>query len=509
MPLQLEKTHLVHEEYARHAPIWKMVQDVLDGKKAIDAEGETYLPRPAGRTDEEYKAYQTRAVLYNATSRTLEGFLGAIFRKDSTVKLHPKMEYLEDNLDGEGNTIIQFAKKATKEVISKGRYGLMVEFPQATNVVTLADEVNANMQARVIGFCPESIINWHTIQDGSTIKLTHVLIKEKTYTYGHHVFNREPKDRYRLLQLDAQGFYEIIIMEPVEVTDDAGKQRVIIKEKTKIKPLLPGRKRLDFIPFIFAGSDTNTSEVNKAPLADLAELNLAHYRNSADYEEAVHMVGQPTPWISGLDDDFIEENRGNIRIGSREGWLLPEGAEVGLLESKAEKNILQKALEMKEEEMIGLGARLVQNNAARGSESAESVQLRRSGESNSLACIAENISLGILKCLEWASLWMNIKSSDIMFKLNKDFFSNRLTHQDILALVQAWQSRAIPHEVLLDNYRKGEIIPETMDNEEVVDLIETEEPFESFVDVNTGSSDQASGSGGAVQSSPSQNSQSG
>ena len=248
-----------------------------------------------------------------------------------------------------------------------------------------------------------------------------------------------------------------------------------------IKPKLPNGKRLSFIPFMFVGSMSNTPEIDKAPLYDLAVLNLAHYRNSADYEEALFMLGQPTPWITGLSDKFIEDNQGSLRIGSRAGWMLPEGCEVGLLESKAEKNLLQKGMELKEVEMLGLGAKIVQDSSSSGSESTQNVLLRRSSEASQVSSISSNVTAAITQCLVWVAMWMNEDPDDIQFELNRDFFSTRLSHQDVAALVSAWQGGAISHKILLDNFRRGEIVGELVTDEEVRNDIDEEEPALGFV----------------------------
>lgn len=478
MSLTFMSDELEHPDYTENINIWNLITSLLKGKEAVDEAGTTYLPKPLGRTDAEYGSYQKRAVLYNATARTLDGLLGAIFRKDARVDIPDQLEYLKYDTDGEGNTITQFSKKVSIDVISHGRAGLLVDYPTAKGIRNLADERSANLRARIQSYCPQSIVNWSVARDGGILKLTHVMLKEDYAEISTHVFKEKKFTRYRLCELDDQGYYVIRILEPKIVDDpkNRGAKITVYDQIDIIEPTLPNGRRLDFIPFKFIGAVTNTPKPNKSPLYDLAQLNLAHYRNSADYEEALFMLGQPTPYITGLDSDFIEKNQSSLRIGSRACWLLPEGAEVGLLESKSEKNLLQKGMELKEAEMIGLGARLVQDNASRGSESSESVSLRRSGEASQMACIADNVSSAIQQALEWCAVWQNVPEVDIKFSLNKDFFTNRLTHNDITALVSAWQGGAISHKVVLDNLRKGEIIDSLMSDEEVTDDISNEDP---------------------------------
>lgn len=490
MSLTFKSDEIEHPDYVDNIGIWDLITSLLKGKEAIDDGGSTYLPIPLGRTEDEYESYQKRAVLYNATARTLDGLLGAIFRKDARVDIPAQLDYLKLNTDGEGNNITQFSKKVAIDVISHGRGGLLVDYPTASGVMSLADERSANMRARIQFYCPQSIVNWSVARDGGLLKLTNVMLKEEYAERAAHVFKEKKFSRFRLCELDSEGYYVIRILEPKIVDDPKNRGSKIVEytEVDTIEPYLPSGKRLDFIPFKFIGAVTNTPKPNKSPLYDLAQLNLAHYRNSADYEEALFMLGQPTPYITGLDNEFIEKNQSSLRIGSRACWLLPEGSEVGLLESKSEKNLLQKGMELKEAEMIGLGARLVQDNSSRGSESSESVSLRRSGEASQMACIADNISSAIQQALEWCAVWMNVPDVDIRFSLNKDFFTNRLTHNDITALVSAWQGGAISHKVVLDNLRKGEIIDSLMDDDTVLDDISNEDTNlnQVFIDQSEG-----------------------
>lgn len=476
-----------------------MISDVIAGKKAIDARGTTYLPQPTDRSDAEYSAYQVRAVLYNATARTKDGLTGALFRKEVKAEVPEQLEYILENTDGEDNGINQFTKKIADQVIPKGRQGLLVDFPQAKGVQTLADERNANMKARIQSYAPESIVNWRVVKDGGLLKITHVLLKEEDRTPNGHAFKYEKFTRYRLLELSEDGYYFIRILER---TEDPKTKETVYEQVEEIIPRLPNGELLDRIPFFFVGSLDNGAKVNKAPLYDLAQLNLAHYRNSADFEEAIYMIGQPTSYITGLSDDFIDKNKGQLKIGSRITWLLPPESTAGLIESRADKQLIQKAMELKESEMLGLGARIMQDNSSSGSESTESVALRRSGESSQLSCIADNINAAMTAALKLCAKWMGLPDEDIKFSINKEFFSKRLTHQELTSLVAAWQGGAISRTVLFDNLRKGEIIDPIFEDEQIISDIEEEEPNillgGDLDNANTGSNNQPSDSAGEV-----------
>ena len=477
MPVTLQYGSIQHQDYDKFITRWRMIRDVIEGKEAIDSRGTTYLPQPKGYDDTRYLAYQTRAVLYNATSKTLDGYLGQLFRKEAETSLPEGLEYLEGDTDGEGNSLVQFSKKVCRDVISQGRYGILVDYPQAKGVETLEDERKANMKAYLIPYPTESIKNWSTKRVGARTILSSLLLESSELDTGNgHVFGSVAVRQWRLLEIDNTGKYVQRKMRESEQIDSKGNKTRVIVEVETIYPKLPNGEFLTEIPFVFIGSETFTPKPDLPPLYHLAQLNLAHYRNSADFEQAVFMIGQPTPYITGVDDQFIEKNQGSLVFGSGVAWLLPPDCTVGLIESKSEKNLIFKAMDAKEQEMVGLGAKIIQDSTARGSESSESIQLRRSGEASQLSCIADNVSQGIVRAMGWVAMWQGVNPEKVEYQINKDFYAQRLTHQDITALVAAWQGGAITHEILLDNFRKGEVVSELKTNDYILAKLEEEGP---------------------------------
>ncbi len=71
----------VHPDYFENKGKWQRCRDVIDGEETVKERGEDYLPKPAGQTDDDYEAYKTRALFYNATGRTLDAMVGMVFRK--------------------------------------------------------------------------------------------------------------------------------------------------------------------------------------------------------------------------------------------------------------------------------------------------------------------------------------------------------------------------------------------------------------------------------------------
>src|SRR5687768_8647187 len=84
MPVPVNSTHPSYDE---NAEAWQRIRDVLAGDTAIKHAGEKYVPRLDSQTDDEFHAYVERGFFYNATARTVSGYIGMIFRRDPVLLL--------------------------------------------------------------------------------------------------------------------------------------------------------------------------------------------------------------------------------------------------------------------------------------------------------------------------------------------------------------------------------------------------------------------------------------
>lgn len=79
-----------------------------------------------------------------------------------------------------------------------------------------------------------------------------------------------------------------------------------LTEEPKTIPTDYNGKQWDYIPFTFVGAIDNTPVIESAPLLELADLNLAHYIDSADFQESVYFVGQPQFFMENVDTAMYE-----------------------------------------------------------------------------------------------------------------------------------------------------------------------------------------------------------
>lgn len=430
-----------HPEHLAASSLWARMRDCAAGEDAVKARRQEYLPRPGGQSERAYRAYLARAVWYGATERTLNGLAGAIFRHPPVVEAPDALARQLDTIAADGGPFEVLAQSVTREALLTGRAGLLAD---------RAADANGNPYLAL--YPSESILNWESALLHGRQRLTRLVL-------------REDMERCRELLLDTTGQYRVRLWR--RKSRQAGTYEIAQEHR----PTRAGQP-LDFIPFTFVGARGLSPAVEKPPLADLAGMNLAHYRNSADYEQSLFLTGQPTPWIAGR----LEARERPTSIGSGTIWHLPEGCSVGMLEfTGAGLAALRQAMLDKEARMVQLGARLLEA-PKRTAETAEAVRLRGEAEASSLSILAGTVGRGLTRALRHIAWWQGLEPEAVTVRLNRDFVEARLTAPDILALVESWQKGAISRRTLYDNLRDGEVLPPDRDFDEEQRLIETDQP---------------------------------
>lgn len=219
-------------------------------------------------------------------------------------------------------------------------------------------------------------------------------------------------------------------------------------------PMMNG-KRLPYIPFVLIGRNGEAIDPQKPVLLDLVDVNMSHYRGTADYEHALHFTALPTAVVIGHE---LKEGQA-LKIGSSEAWVFTDPqADAKYLEFSGQGlDSIKVSLERKEGMMATLGARILAPEK-RDAEAAETAKIHRAGENSVLGGIALGVGRSLAKAFRWAAEWAGAGSGTVEVKLNTEFFPAGLTAQDLTALVGALQAAAISPQTFYDNMRRGSII---------------------------------------------------
>ncbi len=382
-----------------------------------------YVPRLVGQSSKEYEQYRDRAVYYNITKRTNAALTGAILRKPYSTNIDVDIVQAYGGL-----TFDEFLSQSISDVLIHGRIGILVDYD------------NEIQYPYIVSYPNGKIINWryeHGILSMVVLEETTFIPKEDDpYDYQEVV-------RYRELYLDENGLYAVRLWQE-------GKQNQFDVVEM-FEPTIRG-SRLDYIPFVFANTKTTTPDVEEPTLFNIAEINISHFRTSADIEHCAHFTALPQPWLSG----DLKEETSSLPIGTYEVWQLEEGAKVGYLEFNGNGiKSLQEIAKSKEEAMIALGASLLQGK--KGVESAEALRIRQGSESSTLVQLTTSIESAMQQVLTLFYRWLG-NETEVEFVLNKDFTNIKLSPQELKALMDAYIAGTISQDTFLHNLYEGEIV---------------------------------------------------
>jgi hypothetical protein len=196
-------------------------------------------------------------------------------------------------------------------------------------------------------------------------------------------------------------------------------------------------------------------------------VNIAHYRNNADLEEAGFITGQPTLHLDTGDtspEEFAQQNPNGVQLGSRQG-IVTQGGNVELVQPE-ERTLLTRLKEQKEQEMIGIGARIVQRGAA--NETAEAARINASADASALDQVVNNLSDAMTEALMDVALFWGLPVGEIYYRLNTRFWEEELDSQEMMALIQLGDTGVISRRAQRESIRRGRVlIPEDMNDEDL------------------------------------------
>ena len=425
--------------------------------------------------EEDYKGYIGRAQFFNAGGRTLDGLAGMLNRKPCIVQVPEGMEKYLENVDGKGHSIQQFIDMVCKDVLTTNWGSVLVDMPKSDTVKSQDDFEKQGMYAYMVYYKAEASTKWRWETQGRKQRLKYVILKEPTVVDAVGEFNTEIKNYWRVLQINENGVYEQTLYDDklVEIDD--------VEPKTKMGNFTE-------IPFEFLSTN---SEPEEPLLSDLINVNLSHYRKSADYENGLHWTGVPTPYERGWIPETKYDDKGNeipaepMKLGGTQFLYFPSGTEqVGYLEfSGSGCSQIANAMAEDKESMAILGARIIANQK-KGVEAAETAKIHNAAENSVLASFANNMSQIFSRLLriylEWSTGTV-IEQDKVKVQINTDYDIATMSAQELTALVSLWQSGGIAKSDLFKNLKEGEIL----DNDRSLDEMNAEIDEEQQARMNT------------------------
>lgn len=434
---------------------WRTMRDLVEGEGALKDAGEKYLPRRTGMDTTEYDAYLQRAVLFNATGKTINDLMVSVFRRPPYVELPKMMQgQLEDprNLivTKSGDNIVDLSKELVRELLTVSRYGALLD-------------MNAQGKPYIATYPAETIVNWRV----ENRKLVAVRLLEPKAAEGYYPeAGKTSSYKVRVLALDQDGNYFQAVGDTE--TDHVGDPNTI-PQSDRVYIEVRG-KRLDFIPIVIFNAQGNGPLAFKPMLEDIATLNLAHYRAYAALENARYFTATPIYYVKGqgVANDFGNAKEGGspqqqFLLTPQSIWLLEQEDEVGLVEFEGKGlSSLEEGLEIKEAQMQALGARLKSQRKNSAARSAQSEESEANAEEATLTDVVENASQGLTQLLQWWAEWILAKPAEVEVVLNKVFYRPKVSAREMRSLQSLFEAGLMPLRSLFEALKSGGFIPEDL-----------------------------------------------
>lgn len=418
-----------HPKYQERVAQWAMLRDVIEGGHRVKERGSTYLPRPSGMRDQDFKKYLTRAWFYEGTRRTWAALAGLVSRSS------PKVDGVDvetlDEVTSERESFAALDARMKAELILTGRSVALVDYAESGPFVVL--------------YPTEAVIGWK-VSRGVLESVRFLEVEEYEEDF-------ETKHRESVLHLFLRDGFAF--SQRYEKTkDEKGKDgwQVLPEIALVSRTGIP----FDFISCVSVIPGELSFNPPTPPMLAIADAAIAHYRNSADHEHSLHWSALPTAWAAG----FALGEGETLEIGGMAAWVTPEpAAKAGYLEiSGSACDRISAAMDKKIEAMATLGARMLEARP-KGVESSEAIRLRRSGEESFLSQVSSAVKEALEKILYWRGRWNGEELSPSVTQA-KDFDVQAIGAQELQALVGAMQAGLMSFETFFSVLHRGEIYPD-------------------------------------------------
>lgn len=412
-----------------------------------------------GMNDKErkyYHDYVLRAEFPGKVSEMVRTAIGILWNKDATIELSPRTEYLRDNATAAGESLSDLMMRINAEQFLTSRGGILVDLPSGDRLGV--------PQPYLCFYKAENILNWDAgARTASTYYKLNLVVLDESENERQPDFVWRWQQKYRVLTLgptDSNEQYGIYKW---------GQFRTQDFDETQMHPVTYFGQPLDYIPFYFINATHNLPCVEAPVKIDLANKCFATYRNSADYEQALHEQTQETFVLEGGDPgkEYALGAHAAVfpTIGAKAYFIGLDGK--GLPEMRA-------ALTNKTIEMDQMAGQMIDTRSLQR-ESGEALKTRLAGQTATLSSIAKVCGKGLQRCIRDLAAALGDDPKDVVIKPNTDFLNPELFAKTLVELMQAKNmGYPIPDEDLVRMAQERGIIKDDFDT--VMAKIKAEPP---------------------------------
>lgn len=406
---------------------WQLCALSYEGEGQIKAKGEAYLVKPSGYAghpdngDAAYSSYKMRAQFPEIMASSVGAMIGVIHDEDIAVEIPKTLEYLIENVDGNGTTLVDFHKEITRQLLVSGRYGVLTDAQTSEG---------GGSEPFLAGYHGQTVINWD--KDFFVLNESGMVRKD---------FDWEPVEQYRVLKIvDGKYVAEKHVGTNVE----------------NLSPTVTGGGAMASIPFVVASAKDMGANIETPPMIGIARAALAIYQLSADYRLQLYMSGQETLVVingkapTAVGAGVVHEMQGAAETTPDMKYVSPTCAGI---------DAHSKAMQENRDAAVQAGARLFEQSQ-QGTESGKARTMRFRSETANLKTVAQ-ASCSLLEGALRNAARMKAQSDSVIDAIKvtppKDLLDATMTPQDAVALFSLVVDGGLSQETYYERVQAGGI----------------------------------------------------
>jgi hypothetical protein len=257
---------------------WGLIDALMGGTAAMRTAGKQFLPQWPAEEPESFRARLATATLFPAYERTVAVMTGKPFSKQVTIGEDVPKRLVDwcENIDLQGRNLHAFAADLCVEALAYGFCGILVDYPQAAGVRTIADEQKAGARPYFVHIAHDAILGWQTERVGGSTRLSQLRILEAV---------EEADGEFKVKQIE-----QVRVLEPGKwavwrkVTQDDQDSWALHEN---------GTTTLKVIPFVPIYGKRKDFMIGLPPMLELAYQNVEHWQSKSDQQTILHVARVP------------------------------------------------------------------------------------------------------------------------------------------------------------------------------------------------------------------------
>jgi len=470
-------------EVVAHLSRIQKVMDLMGGQDAMKAagnHGDRYIKPYKDEDHDKWKERVESNTLFNGYERTLSYLVGQVFSKDVALededKAHPFFVSWKENVDGKGNNLTVFSKRAFSHGLNEGYVLILVDSSDVQTrdtpsgreymddetgdwlPLTAADNDRLGLSPRLVEIRSENILGWRfEIVNGKT-QLTMLRFLETYKIKGEWDAGDVELPQVRVL---TPGHWQIWRKDEKSDKD----KWVLYREN-----IMPGTE----IPVVLFRPGKPLDEMTAASaLEALADKNIEHWQKYAEHNWLMQWVRSPGMYVAGaMPDDNIGWGPGVLtKISHPDGKIVAIGVDAASVQASLDE------LEKIKAEMALFGLQLLMPRT--GDVTATEKALSSSESDSTLQGHATEFKDALEQAFEYVGVFIGL-SDEEMDKVpgaivNTEFHAlAAFDDQTLAALITACVNGKLPAKVLWYEMRRRGIISEDWTPDKILEALREE-----------------------------------